>query len=88
MTQPMNFGKPSRRTFLKVTALAAGGFAIGLTLPGRPDAASFGETFAPNAWIRIDATGVAILVGQSERGQGVLTSLPMLVAEELEFDLD
>ena len=88
MTQPMNLGKPSRRAFLKVTALAAGGFAIGLTLPGRLDAASLGETFAPNAWIRIDATGVTILVGQSEMDQGVLTSLSMLVAEELELDLD
>ena len=81
----MNFGKPSRRTFLKVTGLAAGGFAIGLTLPGRLDAASLGETFAPNAWIRIDATGVTILVGQSEMGQGVFTALPMLLAAAVDW---
>jgi isoquinoline 1-oxidoreductase beta subunit len=78
----------SRRTFLKVTALAADGFAIGLHIPGRLDAAAAERDFTPNAWIRIDADGVTIVVGQSEMGQGVLTSLPTLVAEELEIELD
>lgn len=88
MAHPSTLDNPSRRTFLKVTALAAGGFAIGLNLPGRLDAAASEEVFTPNAWVQIDADGVTILVGQSEMGQGVLTSLPMLVAEELEVELD
>ena len=88
MAPPNAFVNPSRRTFLKATALAAGGFAIGIHLPSRLDVAAQTTTFAPNAWLRIDGDGVTILVGQSEMGQGVLTSLPMLVAEELEVELD
>ncbi|MDA0228630.1 MAG: molybdopterin-dependent oxidoreductase [Proteobacteria bacterium] len=88
MAPPNVFAEPSRRTFLKITALAAGGFAIGIHLPGRLNVAAQTTTFAPNAWLRIDGDGVTILVSQSEMGQGVLTSLPMLVAEELEIALD
>ena len=45
--------------------------------------------FIPNAWIRISADNtITILVDKSEMGQGVYTSLPMLVAEELEVALD
>jgi len=45
-------------------------------------------SFRPNAWLRIGEDGsVAITVGKSEMGQGVRTSLPMLVADELEVDL-
>ena len=43
--------------------------------------------FKPNAWIRIDADGsVTLTIGKSEMGQGVRTSLAMLLAEELEAD--
>src|SRR5204863_6195002 len=43
--------------------------------------------FAPNAWLRIGADeSVLVLVDRSEMGQGVTTSLPMLLAEELEAD--
>ena len=77
-----------RRGFLKVAALAAGGFAIGLHLPGRPDAHADEAPFVPNAWIRIDSRAITILMSQAEMGQGVITSLPTLVAEELEVALD
>ncbi|HEY2943785.1 MAG TPA: molybdopterin cofactor-binding domain-containing protein [Vicinamibacteria bacterium] len=51
-------------------------------------AAAPAASFRPNAWLRVGADGaVAITVGKSEMGQGVRTSLPMLVAEELEVDL-
>lgn len=80
-----------RRTFIKVSALAAGGLLIGFRLPvsaqvgGEPRAEA---AFAPNAWIRIDADGVVtVLTDRSEMGQGVMTALPMLVAEELEVEL-
>lgn len=46
------------------------------------------EPFAPNAWIRVAPDGaVTIILDKVEMGQGVETSLPMLVAEELEVDL-
>ena len=73
-----------RREFLKVVALAGGGFAIGW-LP--PAAAAKSAPFAPNQWIRIGADGViTVVVDKSEMGQGVLTALPMIAAEELDAD--
>ncbi len=81
----------SRRTFLKVTALAGGGLAVGVFLPGASRlaeaAAHMGKPFAPNAWVRIGSNNVVtIIVDKSEMGQGVYTSMPMLVAEELDAD--
>ncbi|MEI2721316.1 MAG: molybdopterin cofactor-binding domain-containing protein [Gemmatimonadales bacterium] len=75
-----------RREFLKVTALAGGGIAIGswwqpLDAAGAPMA----EVFEPNAFIRITADSVITIVSKNpEIGQGIKTSLPMLVAEELD----
>jgi len=80
----------SRRDFLKFGA-AAGGLLLGLRLPSTArarDGATDGP-FAPNAWIRIDTNGsVLFMVARSEMGQGVMTALPMLLAEELEVGLD
>jgi isoquinoline 1-oxidoreductase beta subunit len=47
-----------------------------------------GETFAPNAWVRVapDNT-VTVIIDKAEMGQGIETALPMLVAEELEVDV-
>ncbi|MEW5744681.1 MAG: xanthine dehydrogenase family protein molybdopterin-binding subunit [Nitrospirota bacterium] len=80
----------SRRDFLRIGAAVGGGLLLGFSLPSRTEAgaaASSGKTFVPNAFIRIgsDET-VTIIVNHSEMGQGVYTSLPMLVAEELECD--
>jgi isoquinoline 1-oxidoreductase beta subunit len=81
-----------RRTFLKVSAAAGGGLLIGLQLPafvreGFAETAPDAQTFEPNAWIRIDPDdSVTIMVANSEMGQGVMTSIPMLVAEELDAD--
>jgi isoquinoline 1-oxidoreductase beta subunit len=45
--------------------------------------------FAPNAFIQIDNTGkVTLVIPKVEMGQGVYTSIPMLIAEELEVPLD
>ena len=81
----------SRRSFLKTGALMGGGLMLGFSLPLRdPLRAASGQStssFAPNAFIRIGADdGVTIIVNKSEMGQGVYTSLPMLIAEELEVD--
>jgi isoquinoline 1-oxidoreductase beta subunit len=80
----------TRRSFLQITALAGGGFALGLydapwldAQGPRPPA----PPLAPNAFIRIASDGtVTIKARNPEIGQGVRTSLPMLIAEELDVD--
>jgi len=79
----------TRRHFLEVSGGAGAGLVIALHLPGaRRLAAAMAEQPVPlNAWIRIGTDGsVTFLVSESEMGQGVLTSMPMLLAEELEVD--
>ena len=76
----------SRRQFIKTSALAGGGLLLACHLPfgSRDAAAAAGAVFAPNAFLRVGADeSVTIIVNKSEMGQGVYTSLPMLVAEEL-----
>lgn len=75
-----------RREFIKRVILAGGGFALQWTTA--PDAMAASEqTFSPNPWVRIASTGqVTILVDKSEMGQGVMTALPMILAEEMELD--
>src|SRR5262245_38869004 len=78
----------SRRNFLKVSITAGGGLAIGFYFPGLvQQARAQARTFAPNIWVRIapDDT-VTIMVTQLEMGQGIMTGLPMLLAEELDAD--
>jgi isoquinoline 1-oxidoreductase subunit beta len=80
----------SRRTFLQAGAAAGGGFMLSLHLPGAGGEAKAaeGDRFVPNAFIRIDGNGQIILVmPYVEMGQGTYTSIPMLIAEELEVDL-
>lgn len=82
----------SRRDFLRSAAAAGAGLTIAIYLPGcgRGDAvaaAAAKPTFLPNAWLRIGPDGwVTVMVDRSEMGQGVTTSLPMLLAEELDAD--
>jgi isoquinoline 1-oxidoreductase beta subunit len=77
----------SRRDFLKTTALAGGGLVIGFTLPMSGRFAQAAGDFRPNAFLRVDPAGkVTVVCGLSEMGQGVLTAIPMLVAEELDAD--
>ena len=86
-------GGISRRAFLKASAAAGGGLLLSFRLPVLMRTAEAHETptahtFAPNAFIRIDRQGrVTLVVHQVEMGQGTYTSLPMLLAEELEVDL-
>ncbi len=79
-----------RRGFLKTGVALGGGLLISFYLPElsrTKQTDPTGETFAPNAFIRIGTDDrVTIIVNKSEMGQGVYTSLPMLVAEELEVD--
>src|SRR5207253_8871200 len=84
--KPSVAGEMPRRDFLKLSVAASGGLLIGFYLPGmQPEAQA--ATFAPNAFVRIGADdSVTVIVNKSEMGQGVYTSLPMLLAEELEAD--
>jgi isoquinoline 1-oxidoreductase subunit beta len=79
-----------RREFLKKSTTGGTALVIGLYLPGKFEAlapAPPSEPVAANAWVRIAADDtVTILIDKSEMGQGVVTSLAMLLAEELEFD--
>lgn len=79
----------SRRHFLQAGAAAGGGLLIGLHLPfTAPEASAAGGNFAPNAFIRIDKDDQIILtMPYVEMGQGTYTSVPMLIAEELEVEL-
>jgi isoquinoline 1-oxidoreductase subunit beta len=81
----------SRRTFLVAGAAAGGGLLLGFYLPQRiiAEAAEAGaDVFDPNAFIRIRSdNSVALVMPQVEMGQGTYTSMPMLIAEELEVDL-
>ena len=77
----------TRREFLQTASVVGAGLVIGFHLPLGRRAQAAAAPFAPNAWLRIGTEGdVRIIVARSEMGQGVATSLPMLVAEELEAD--
>jgi len=78
----------SRRHVLEIGAAAAGGFMIGVVLPPvRGRAANGPARPMLTAWVRIarDDT-VTMMIPSAEMGQGIATSLSMLVAEELEVD--
>ncbi|WP_371074783.1 MULTISPECIES: molybdopterin cofactor-binding domain-containing protein [unclassified Sinorhizobium] len=79
----------SRRQFLQVSAAAGGGLLLGLALPlAAEDANATAGEFTPNAFIRIESDGRVILtMPYVEMGQGTYTSVPMLIAEELEVGL-
>jgi isoquinoline 1-oxidoreductase beta subunit len=78
----------SRRSFLIASAATGGGLVLSLSLPfGRSEAAS-SDDFAPNAFIRIGKDGQVVLtMPYVEMGQGTYTSIPMLIAEELDVSL-
>jgi len=88
---------PSRRDFLKAATLTTTGLVIGFYVPtGRRFAHAAEVPAAPaapalpqaNAFLRIapDDT-VTVLLAHSEMGQGIWTALPMLIAEELDYDV-
>jgi isoquinoline 1-oxidoreductase beta subunit len=81
----------NRRSFLRVTALAGGGFLAAVYLDPVSDVFAQGApapvNFVPNAFIKIGPDGLVTIVSKNpEIGQGIKTSLPMLIAEELDVD--
>jgi isoquinoline 1-oxidoreductase beta subunit len=85
----MTHTNTSRRSFLKTSAVVTGGLMLGFNLPGTPgEAMAAGTVHTPNAWVHIaDNNVITLLSARSEMGQGVYTSMPMLIAEELNVDI-
>jgi isoquinoline 1-oxidoreductase beta subunit len=78
-----------RRSFLRASAVAGGGFLLGAYLEPAAEAlaAEAAPEFAPNAFIRIAPSGVVTIMAKNpECGQGIKTMLPMVIAEELDAD--
>jgi isoquinoline 1-oxidoreductase beta subunit len=89
----------SRRDFLRISAAAGGGLVVGFNLaaceepppPPRPAREVEPEPepveFNPNAWLTIHSDDrITIRVGSSEMGQGILTGIAMVIADELDAD--
>ena len=86
----------SRRSFLKVTSISGGGMLIGFSwLMGLQPNEAFASSFNPNEQGAAEFNGYIQIMGDNkikifcpnpEFGQNVMTSLPMLIAEELDVD--
>src|SRR5262245_51340583 len=83
---------PTRRTFLRVTALAGGGLMVASYLEPVADVlaqrgSGVTPVYKPWAFIRITPTGAVTLYGKNpEGGQGAKVHLPMIIADELDLD--
>ena len=81
----------SRRGFLKAGITAGGGLLLGFHVPVSRRwaiaATVRSEQATLNSWVRIARDGtVTVIVGQSEMGQGIMTAIPMIIADELEAE--
>ena len=86
-TANLNVSNPSRRTFLQGSAATAGSLVIGFHIPFIKDAEAQADIAEINAWVVVKPNDtVVIRVARSEMGQGTLTGLAQLLAEELECD--
>ena len=84
-----NVPQMTRRSFLVAAAAAGGGLALGLKLPfGGPDVVRAADDLPEvNAWVVIRPDdSVVIRIARTEMGQGTMTGLAQLVAEELDCD--
>src|SRR6266850_5940719 len=79
----------SRRTLLKAGLASGGGLLLSMRMPMlAAHAAASPADFVPNAFVRIAPSGqVTLTMPYVEMGQGTYTSIPMLIAEELEVEL-
>jgi isoquinoline 1-oxidoreductase beta subunit len=81
----------NRREFLKTGAAGGAALVIGFHLPSSAFAAAEDQEKKPvnpfNAWVRVTPDNqVTLILGKSEMGQGIMTALPMILAEELYLD--
>src|SRR6185295_14050558 len=79
--------KVARRTFLKTGAAAAGGLVLGFYLPENNSLDAQDAVGKLNAYVRVGTDDtITLFIHKAEMGQGTVTSLSMLLAEELECD--
>lgn len=83
----------SRRTFLKAGGLTGVALTLGFSFPAKGSAEEIlkpdAKNFDLNAWISIDTTGKVTLTNhRAEMGQGSFQSVPQIIAEELEVDIN
>lgn len=88
---PLGESGLSRRKFLVSSAAVSASLVIAFSLPGQlfaqPDGSVLND-FSPNAYLRISKEGViTVVMALVEMGQGTYTSIPMLIADELEVDI-
>ena len=81
----------NRRHFIKIGSAAGGGLLLTFLLPqagcNNPAEVAAGDPLHPSAYLKIDTNGdITISFARQEMGQGVNTSLPMMLAEELDAD--
>ncbi|MES2050658.1 MAG: twin-arginine translocation signal domain-containing protein, partial [Pseudomonadota bacterium] len=70
-----------RRNFLKSSSAVTGGLLLGVTLGLPLTTQAAGMLYTPNAWVHIaDDNTITLISARSEMGQGVYTSMPMLIA--------
>ena len=79
--------KIDRRSFLKLTGIVGGGLMLSFATT-KVGAQRIEGTLNPNGYIKIDADGIVLFAKNPEIGQGVKTSLPMIIAEELDAAWD
>jgi isoquinoline 1-oxidoreductase beta subunit len=85
-TDGLSLARISRRAFLLSSGSVAVAVAFG-GLAGARKAWARAAGYPPNAWVRVDADGVVtIYAPASEMGQGVMTAMPLLLAEEMDLD--
>ena len=78
----------SRRHFMQGSAAVTGGLLVGVALPVGGPAVAAGTLHTPNAFVHIaDDNTITLISARAEMGQGVYTSMPMLIAEELNVDI-
>ncbi len=78
----------NRRNFLKTSSTVTGGLMLGVSLGVPLSTQAAGTLYTPNAWVHIaDDNTITLISARSEMGQGVYTSMPMLIAEELNVDI-
>ncbi|HEX8021704.1 xanthine dehydrogenase family protein molybdopterin-binding subunit [Mucilaginibacter sp.] len=83
----------NRRNFIQSGALLSGGLLISFTIPKANKLAALADTndlsvFAPNAFLNIGTdNSISVYLSHVEMGQGIWTTLPMMIADELDVDL-
>ena len=87
LQKPLEAARPTRRTFLKISAGSIGGLVLAMNLPRSTAAAAEGEFIQPFVHIRPDNT-VVVLSKHLDKGQGTASGLATLVADELDAAWD